>query len=194
MIMVEKNGNSPLWPYPIRYDKEQEIETDVLIIGGGIAGCWAAISAARTGCKVALVEKGDTIRSGAGGPGCDHWCVTPANPHSKVDPDDWAKRLTEHPDFMPAAAYQGTPGDSYANGIGTQIQCREDWDTLLEMEQMGGKIRDTNDEYVGAEGRYDEQIHVFSPHQPQPCHRSDRPRLGNDLQTRFEERMPAAGR
>ena len=97
--LLEKNGKPTLWPYPIRYDKEQEIETDVLIIGGGIAGCWAAISAARTGVKVALVEKADTIRSGAGGPGCDHWCVTPANPHSKVDPDDWAKRLVEHPEL-----------------------------------------------------------------------------------------------
>ena len=67
--LLEKYGKPTPWPYPIRYDQEQEIETDVLIIGGGIAGCWAAISAARTGVKVALVEKADTIRSGAGGPG-----------------------------------------------------------------------------------------------------------------------------
>ena len=59
---------------------------------------------------------------------------------------------------------------------------------------MGGKIRDTDDEYVGAEGRYDEQIDVFSAHEPQPCHRGDGPRLGHNLQARFEERMPAAGR
>jgi len=50
----------------------------------------------------------------------------------------------------------------YCNGIGLQIQNREDWDTLLEMEQMGGKIRDTDDEYLGAEGRYDDKI-MFSP-------------------------------
>jgi hypothetical protein len=43
----------------------------------------------------------------------------------------------------------------YCNGIGIQIQCREDWDTLLELEQMGGKIRDTDDEYKGATGRDD---------------------------------------
>ena len=30
------------WPYPIRYDQEQEIESDVLVIGAGMAGCWAA--------------------------------------------------------------------------------------------------------------------------------------------------------
>ena len=159
--LLQQYGKATPWPYPIRYDKEQEIATDVLIVGGGIAGCWAAISAARTGVKVALVEKADTIRSGAGGPGCDHWCVTPANPHSKVDPDDWAKRLVEHPVHAGDPPTEPLPV-SYANGIGTQIQCREDWDTLLEMEQMGGKIRDTNDEYVGAEGRYDDKL-MFSP-------------------------------
>ena len=101
--ILAQYGKPTPWPYPIRYDKEQEIECDVLIIGGGIAGCWAAISAARTGAKVALVDKADVIRSGSGGPGCDHWCVTPANPHSKVDPDEWAKMLVEHP------LHAGTP-------------------------------------------------------------------------------------
>jgi thioredoxin reductase len=49
--------DAPEWPYAIRYDQEQQIETDVLVIGGGIAGCWAAISAARKGVRVALVER-----------------------------------------------------------------------------------------------------------------------------------------
>src|SRR4030042_6866490 len=86
---IGKDGKAPAWPYPIRYDQEQEIDTDVLVIGGGIAGCWAAINAARNGVKVALVEKGDVIRSGAGGPGCDHWGNVPAHPLSAVDPDEW---------------------------------------------------------------------------------------------------------
>jgi succinate dehydrogenase/fumarate reductase flavoprotein subunit len=145
---LKKHGSAPDWPYPIRYDKEQEIETDVLVVGGGIAGCWAAISAARQGVKVALVEKGDTIRSGLGGPGCDHWCNAPANPLSNVDPDKWAEHMADRP---------------YCNGIGLQIQCREDWDTLLEMEQMGGKIRDTEDEYKGAIGRDDKSKLMISP-------------------------------
>jgi succinate dehydrogenase/fumarate reductase flavoprotein subunit len=143
-----ENGKVPSWPYPINYDKEQEVDTDVLVIGGGIAGCWAAISAARTGARVALVEKGDTIRSGAGGPGCDHWCNAPANPLSNVDPDEWAQHMAAPP---------------YSNGIGTQIQCREDWDTLLEMERMGGKIRDTKGEYVGAIGRDEKTKLMISP-------------------------------
>jgi succinate dehydrogenase/fumarate reductase flavoprotein subunit len=159
---VDRKGITPSWPYPVDYDKENEVETDVLIIGGGIAGCWAAISAARKGVRVALVEKGDTVRSGAGGPGCDHWCQCPANPHSKVDPDEWAKIIAEHPGTM-AEIPKDTPEVSYGNGIGSQIQCRESYDTLIEMEQMGGQIRDINDEYLGAEGRYDDTKFMISP-------------------------------
>jgi succinate dehydrogenase/fumarate reductase flavoprotein subunit len=145
---IEKDGKPPLWPYPVNYEKEQEIDTDVLIIGGGIAGCWAAIAAARTGVRVALVEKGDVQRSGAGGPGCDHWCNAPANPLSNVDPDEWAGTMAELP---------------YSNGVGIQIQCRENWDALQEMEIMGGKIRDTNDEYIGAIGRDEKSKMMISP-------------------------------
>ena len=94
---LKEEGQPPSWPYPIRFGQEQEIDTDVLVIGGGIAGCWAAISAARQGLRVALVEKGDTVRSGAGGPGCDHWCDAPANPLSRVSPDDWAQHMAGRP-------------------------------------------------------------------------------------------------
>lgn len=144
----KEEGRAPDWPYPIRFGEEQEIDADVLVLGGGIAGCWAAISAARQGVKVTLVEKGDVARSGAGGPGVDHWCNVPANPLSNVDPDEWAIHMAERP---------------YCNGIGLQIQCREDWDTLLEMEEMGGKIRDIEGEYAGAIGRDDKTKLMLSP-------------------------------
>ncbi len=147
---VGKNCHVPAWPYAIHYDREQETEADVLVIGGGIAGCWAAISAARKGAKVALVEKSATVRSGAGGPGCDHWCDTPANPLSKVDPDEWAQRLTK--------AFGG-----YGCGIGREIQCRESYHTLLELEKMGGKIRDDEDQFKGVEGRDDKTKFLISP-------------------------------
>ena len=158
----QKQGVAPSWPYAVDYEKELEIDTDVLIIGGGIAGCWAAIGAARTGVRVALVEKGDTVRSGAGGPGCDHWCQCAANPHSKVDPDEWAKVMAQYPGALTEVP-KGAPRVSYANGIGAQITCRENYDALLELEQMGGQIRDVHDEYIGAEGRYDDTRFMFSP-------------------------------
>jgi len=148
--IVGETSRLPDWPYPILYDKEQEIDTDVLVIGGGMAGCWAAISAARKGLTVALVEKSATVRSGAVGPGVDHWCDAPNHPLSKVDPDEWAQRLTD-------------ANGGYNCGIGREIQCREDYDTLLELEQMGGKIRDTGDEWKGAEGRDEETKFMFSP-------------------------------
>ena len=44
---VSERGTVPEWPYPIRYEKESLISCDVLIVGGGVAGCHAAISAAR---------------------------------------------------------------------------------------------------------------------------------------------------
>ncbi|WP_454190872.1 FAD-dependent oxidoreductase [Paenibacillus sp. Marseille-Q7038] len=43
--------------------------TDVLVIGGGPAGAWAAWSAAQTGAKVILVDKGYLGSSGATAPG-----------------------------------------------------------------------------------------------------------------------------
>jgi succinate dehydrogenase/fumarate reductase flavoprotein subunit len=153
------NGRPLEWPYPVRFEHEQIIETDVLVLGGGIAGCWAAIGAARKGVRVALVEKSATLTSGAGGPGCDHWCDAPANPSSGVDADEWARKLA-------------SSNGGYANGIGRQIQCRENYDTMLELEQMGGKIRDTEGEFKAAEG-YDERTKfVFSP-RSNPYHKSN---------------------
>ncbi len=166
-----KQGNPPAWPYTVDYEEEHEIDTDVLILGGGIAGCWAAISAARKGIRVALVEKGDTVRSGAGGPGCDHWCQCPANPHSKVDPDEWAKVMAQNPGALTALP-KGAPKLSYGNGIGSQITCRENYDTLLELEQMGGQIRDIHDEYIGVKGRYDDTKFMFSP-RTSPDHQTE---------------------
>jgi len=43
---------------------EHRIETDILVIGGGIAGCFAAIKASEQGAKVILVDKGFTGKSG----------------------------------------------------------------------------------------------------------------------------------
>jgi succinate dehydrogenase/fumarate reductase flavoprotein subunit len=51
---------------------------DVLVIGGGMAACWAAIAAARRGAAVVLVDKGFVGTSGVtatGGP--NHWWVAP---------------------------------------------------------------------------------------------------------------------
>jgi len=51
---------------------EVRYETDVLCIGGGIAGLMAAIRAAELGIRVMLVEKANTLHSGSGASGNDH--------------------------------------------------------------------------------------------------------------------------
>ncbi|KPL54658.1 oxidoreductase [Prosthecomicrobium hirschii] len=54
------------------------LTADVLVIGGGLAGSWAAVAAARAGAAVILVEKGYCGTSGVtatAGPG--HWWVPP---------------------------------------------------------------------------------------------------------------------
>ncbi|UCH07044.1 MAG: FAD-dependent oxidoreductase [Deltaproteobacteria bacterium] len=55
------------------------VETDVLIIGGGLAGCMAAIKAAESpDLRVTLVDKSNTKRSGCAASGIDHtWAYIP---------------------------------------------------------------------------------------------------------------------
>jgi len=56
----------------------KRIETDVLVIGGGLSGCMAAINAREHGARVAIMEKSHTERSGAAGTGNDHfWFYDP---------------------------------------------------------------------------------------------------------------------
>ncbi|WP_245453882.1 FAD-binding protein [Bradyrhizobium sp. AC87j1] len=64
--------------------EELSITADVLIVGGGMAGAWAAASAAQAGAKVILADKGYCGTSGvtaAAGPG--HWWVPPDPPAAR---------------------------------------------------------------------------------------------------------------
>ena len=147
--MKDNPCNCREWPYPLLYDKTKEVIADVLILGGGIAGCWAAIAAAKKGVKVAIVEKGATIRSGAGGSGCDHWESAATNPCSRISPEDLSYAMIE--------AHNG-----YNNGISHYIECREGYDRLLDLEKMGGKIRDSENEFKGAEFRDEKTKFLFA--------------------------------
>ncbi len=53
--------------------KEERIKTDVLCIGGGIAGLMAGIRAAEMGADVVVAEKGNVLYSGCGRMGNDHF-------------------------------------------------------------------------------------------------------------------------
>lgn len=137
------------WPYSNELGERTDDTADVLVLGGGLAGCYAAIAAARHGKSVILVEKGATRRSGSAGTGFDHWESACTNPCSKVSPKEMAEAYVDEQDH-------------YSNGIGHYIECREGYDRLLDMESFGGKIRDIDDEFKGAEFRDDETKLMFA--------------------------------
>ena len=141
--------HAPNWPYTVDYQKEHEISCDVLVLGGGIAGCWAAISAARKGAKVVLVDKGATKTSGAGGSGVDHWHAAVTNPGCTIDPLEFSKVTIDN--------YGG-----WRCGISQHITSMESYDCLLELESMGMKIRDSDDEFKGADFRDEETKLLFA--------------------------------
>ena len=136
----QKNGFVPVWPYPIKYGEQNDVVCDVLVVGGGIAGCHAAISAAKKGAKVVVLEKGAAKRSGSGGTGVDHWHAACTNPCSRVTPEAYTR------------AIMGSAG-GYACGPARYIDAKESWDTLLDCEGMGVQIRDVKDEFKGADFR-----------------------------------------
>ena len=132
--------NNYEWPYANEFGIRETVESDLLVLGGGLAGCFAAIAAARRGRHVVLVEKGATERSGSAGSGFDHWESACSNPCSRVTPKEIAEAYVEEQ-------------DGYSNGIAHYIECREGYDRLLDLEDFGGKIRDSEGEFEGAEFR-----------------------------------------
>ncbi|WP_336962583.1 FAD-dependent oxidoreductase [Sphingobium aquiterrae] len=72
-----------------------ELTADVLIGGGGMAACWAGITAARAGAQVVLVDKGFVGTSGVtatGGP--NHWWVRHKWLRTRLRPWMWRRRGT----------------------------------------------------------------------------------------------------
>lgn len=137
------------WPYANEYGQEEKAECDVLVLGAGMAGCFAAIAAARRGQKVIVVEKGATVRSGAAGTGFDHWESACTNPSSRVTAKEIAEAYVDEQDHL-------------SNGIAHYICCEEGWDRLVDLEEMGCKIRDTEDEFKGADFRDEETKLLFA--------------------------------
>lgn len=126
-----------VWPYKVDYDKVNHIEVDVLVVGGGLAGASAGISATRKGLKVAVADKAPIKRSGNGGAGMDHWNNLLSNPDSPMSPEENAvKGNTDgrqgHRDYI---AVKGT------------------WDALMELKRLGMPLSDDEFEFEGAATR-----------------------------------------
>jgi succinate dehydrogenase/fumarate reductase flavoprotein subunit len=76
---------------------ENIIETDVLVIGGGMAGCFAAIKAKEHGVDVTLVDKGYAGKSGQT-PFAGSYSVF--NPDWGDDLDAWVEQITKVGDYV----------------------------------------------------------------------------------------------
>jgi succinate dehydrogenase/fumarate reductase flavoprotein subunit len=105
----------------------QVIETDVLIIGGGAAGCFAAFGANDLGVDVTIVEKADIRRSGSLATGVDD--ARFAHPEITIPAEDFARSIVEPMEGMvdPKLAY---------------IIANESYQRVLDLEKMGVKMRD----------------------------------------------------
>ena len=108
------------------------IETDVLIIGGGLAGCMAAIKAAEEkDLRVTLVEKSNTLASGCAASGIDHiWSYIPPI-HEKMGYtiEDMAE------DHRKGIAFGLVRKDLFYLVAGTM------YERILDLERFGLKFR-----------------------------------------------------
>ncbi|WP_081746342.1 FAD-binding protein [Paenibacillus sp. FSL H8-0457] len=77
----------------LRAQDELKLTADVLVIGGGPAGAWAAWSAASQGAKVILADKGFLGSSGATAPGGTNLLYLP--PDHKLRDEAVAQRMKE---------------------------------------------------------------------------------------------------
>jgi succinate dehydrogenase/fumarate reductase flavoprotein subunit len=105
------------------------VETDVLVIGGGLAGCMAAIKATESGLSVTIAEKANTAHSGCAGSGIDHaWGYVPPV-HEKMG---WKieDMLDDH-----IQAYSFVNKDLFYLVAGTM------YDRMLDLEKFGLKFR-----------------------------------------------------
>jgi len=76
---------------------DRVIECDVLVIGGGIAGCMAAIKAEEAGAKVVLVDKGFVSRTGQS-PYVDSHLVF--NPEWGDNLDEWLSSMAQIGEYV----------------------------------------------------------------------------------------------
>jgi len=107
------------------------IETDVLVIGGGLAGCMAGIKASEYGVKVTVAEKANTLSSGCAGTGVDHsWAYIPLI-HEKMG---WTidDLIEDHAQLI---------ARGFINKELLRLVARENYNRMLDLEKFGIKIR-----------------------------------------------------
>lgn len=107
------------------------LETDVLIIGGGLAGCMAAIKASEYDASVTIAEKANTLASGCAGSGIDHmWAYIPPV-HEKMG-YTIEDLLESHTKGI---------ANGFINGDLIHFIARESYNRMLDLERFGLTFR-----------------------------------------------------
>jgi succinate dehydrogenase/fumarate reductase flavoprotein subunit len=101
---------------------QETIETDVLVIGGGFAGCFAAIKAKGHGLTVTLVDKGYAGKSGAG---------FAAGMGYMVFNREWGLDLNDCIEAI------NSKGEYLNNRQWTEIVFRDSWQTYQDLVSWG---------------------------------------------------------
>ena len=105
-----------------------KIETDVLVIGAGLAGCWAALRARDFTSKVVLVDKGTLARSGT-----TVFCHEMLAPAPDDQLDTWLKEVVEHAQFMSEEPFARI----LLAEQGKRVRDLESWGVPFERDERG---------------------------------------------------------
>lgn len=133
---------------------EVVIETDVLVIGGGTAGCFAAIKAREQGLDVTIVDKAYAGKSGAGIAASGAWSVF--NPEWGFDIDTSMNEINKSGEYL-------------NNRKWSEIILKESWDTYQDLISWGVEFPQADESMDFLKKRFKKQ------------HRQDFPRLAVGL-------------
>lgn len=118
-------------------DSDDYISADVLVIGGGVGGCFAAIKAAEEGAKVIVFEKANILRSGGNSTGISRMPLI--HPDYNYSYEEFARLTVE------------TGGGIVDEDISCEF-ARDTLDRILELESYGIKVRSDDGSFIFMQG------------------------------------------
>ena len=116
---------------------DKVIETDVLVMGGGVGGCPTAAKIAESGLRVTVAEKAKSERSGHSGQGMDHVMDFP---REGVTIDDYVNYWQGRHSLLCGEGRWVNANIGYRLG-------KEAWHCLDEMERLGLNMKWDDGEY-----------------------------------------------
>ena len=109
---------------------EQILDTDVLVIGGGVAGCLAAIGATELGARVAVIDKGGLLeRCGSIAAGVDQILAVAEDGPEWDTPEYLLQHIPQLTDYI----FDMKPVETFVRGLPGMLR---------KLEKMGVPFRD----------------------------------------------------